>query len=120
MARHVPGMRLDVKNPYESKEKRKEREAEARKNRKIKWAIGGGGALVVLLAVLYFTVFTGSGTSSSQYLATDHLKLVEKQIQDCAAALADPATPAADKAKLQKDLKDLEKHRDELKMQSGK
>jgi hypothetical protein len=123
MARPIPGLRVaDVANPYVSKAQRKDRAAEAARNRKIKWALGGGVALVVLLVVLYLTVFSGpsSSSQSAERLATDHLKLVEKQIQDRAAALADSATPAADKVNVQKEMKELEKRRDELKKQSGK
>jgi hypothetical protein len=41
-------------------------------------------------------------------------------IQDLAALIADPSTPAADKVRLQKEMKELEKGRDELKNKLGK
>jgi len=121
VARPTPGPRLaDVRNPYESREKRKEREAEARKNRKLKWALGGVAALVILLAVLYVTIFSGPRTPSPDTMAAENLKLIEKGIQDRDAALADPNTSAADKATLQREKKELEKRRDELKGQAKK
>jgi hypothetical protein len=123
MARPIPGLRVaDVANPYESKAQRKDRAEEAARNRKIKWAIGGGTALVVLLVVLFFTVFSGPSRSSqsAEQLVTGHLTLVEGQIQGRAALIADPATPAADRVTLQKEMKELEKRRDELKKQLGK
>jgi hypothetical protein len=108
-------------NPYVSNAQRKERAAVVARNRKIKWALGGGAALVVLLVVLYLTVFSGpSGSSqSSGQLVAGHLTLVEGKIQDLAALIADPTTPATDKVRLQNDMKALEKQRDELKKRLG-
>jgi hypothetical protein len=123
MARPIPGLRVaDVANPYVSKAQREERAVEAARNRKIKWAVGGGAALVVLFAVLYFTVFKGpsSSSQSAEQLMTGHLILVEGQIQGRATLINDPATPAADRVNLQKEMKELEKRRDELKKQLGK
>ena len=123
MARPIPGLRVaDVANPYVSKAQRKDRAAEAARNRKIKWALGGGAALVVLLVVLYLAVFPGPSSSSSQssgQLVAGHLKLVEGKIQDLAALIADPTTPATDKVRLQNEMKALEKQRDELKKRLG-
>jgi Tfp pilus assembly protein PilN len=111
-----------VENLYVSNAQRKKRAAEVARNRRIKWAVGGAAALVVLLVVLYFTVFSGpsSSSQSSEQLMTGHLILVEGKIHDLAALIADPATPAADKVRLQKEIKELEKGRDELKKKLGK
>jgi Tfp pilus assembly protein PilN len=107
--------------PYVSNAQRKERAAVAARTRKIKWALGGGAALVVLLVVLCLTVFSrpSSSTQSSGQLVAGHLVLVEGKIQDLAALIADPTTPATDKVRLREDLKVLEKQRDELKKRLG-
>jgi Tfp pilus assembly protein PilN len=118
-----PGLRVaDVANPYESKAQRTERAAVVARNRKIKWAVGGAAALVVLLVVLYVTVFSrpSSSPQSSEQLMAGHLILIEGQIQSRVTLIADPTTPAADKVRLQNEVKALEKGRDDLKKQLGK
>ncbi|HEY2787429.1 MAG TPA: hypothetical protein VGJ05_20910 [Fimbriiglobus sp.] len=108
---------------------RKEREAEAARNRKIKIYLGGGLLLVVIVVSIIF--FSGSGSDSGSQtkngeLAPDAaeaatLSSIEGMIADGDTYVNDPNASAGEKARWKKDRVRLEKQRDEIlkKRQNG-
>lgn len=106
-------------NPLISRATRKARDAEASRNRKIRWVLAGAGAFfIVAVAVIYFTAFSGKSADGKPQTQEEvdalSLSSLDALIEEGNAAMNDPSATAAMKAKWQKDRAALEKQRKDL------
>ena len=110
----------ELRDPFTSPARRRETKERSARNRKIlRFGLIGGVSLVLVIALVYFAVFsgtsaTGNNTPSPGGSDAQTLSFLEMTIQNGNANHADPSVSSSAKERWQKDLTALEKQRDEL------
>jgi hypothetical protein len=110
----------ELRDPFTSPARRQETKERSARNRKIlKYGLIGAVGLLILVALVYFAVFsgtssTGNNTPSPGGSDAQTLAFVEMTIRNGNANHSDPSVSSAAKERWQKDLIALEKQRDEL------